>query len=109
VSELLSALDALATDDLDGVAAPQLLDRSALLVRARNRIDAELARTVRRADCVQASDHDGIKSMASWLRGHLRLSRARRARSCATAGPSSSYRPSPRPAPTGWSPPNRSR
>jgi hypothetical protein len=74
VSELLSALDALATDDLDGVAAPQLLDRSALLVRARNRIDAELARTVRRADCVQASDHDGIKSMASWLRGHLRLS-----------------------------------
>src|SRR5688572_1760966 len=35
---------------------------------------AGLARTVRRADCVQASEHDGKKSMASWLRGHLRLS-----------------------------------
>ena len=74
MSELLSALDALAADDLDGMGAPQLLDRSALLVRARNQIDAELARTVRRADCVQAPEHDGKKSMASWLRGHLRLS-----------------------------------
>jgi hypothetical protein len=76
MSELLSALHALATDDLDDLVGPQLLDRSALLVRARNRIDAELARTVRRADCVQASEHDGVKSMASWLRGHLRLSPA---------------------------------
>jgi hypothetical protein len=76
VSELQSALDALATDDLDAMVAPQLLDRSALLVRARNRIDAELARTVRRADCTQAAEHDGAKSMAWWLRGHLRLSSA---------------------------------
>jgi hypothetical protein len=74
VSELQSALDALAADDLDDMVAPQLLDRSALLARARNRIDAELARTVRRADCAQAAEHDGVKSMASWLRGHLRLS-----------------------------------
>jgi hypothetical protein len=76
VSELQSALDALATDDLDGLVAPQLLDRTALLVQAANRIHAELARTVRRADCVQAPEHDGKKSMASWLRGHLRLSAA---------------------------------
>ena len=74
MSELLSALDALSADDLDDLVAPELLDRSALLVRARNRIDAELARTVRRADCVQASEHDGKKSMGPWLRGHLRLS-----------------------------------
>jgi hypothetical protein len=74
VSELQSALDALAADDLDSLVAPQLLDRTALLVQAANRIHAELARTVRRADCVQASEHDGKKSMASWLRGHLRLS-----------------------------------
>jgi hypothetical protein len=74
VSELLSALDALAADDLDVLVASQLLDRSALLVRARNRIDAELARTVRRADRVQAAEHDGMRSMTSWLRGHLRLS-----------------------------------
>src|SRR5688572_11909306 len=76
MSELLSALDALAADDLDDLVAPQLLDRTAQLVRARNRIDAELARTVRRADCVQAPEHDGAKTMASWLRGHLRLSPA---------------------------------
>jgi hypothetical protein len=74
VSELLSALDALAADDLDSLVAPQLLDRTALLVQAANRIHAELARTARRADCVQAPEHDGIKSMVSWLRGHLRLS-----------------------------------
>jgi Domain of unknown function (DUF222) len=76
VSELLSALDALAADDLDELVAPQLLDRTALLVRARNRLDAELARTVRRAEYVQAPEHDGLKSMASWLRGHQRLSPA---------------------------------
>jgi hypothetical protein len=76
VSELLSALDALAADDLDALVAPQLLDRTGLLVRAANRIQAELARTVRRADCVQAAEHDGLKTMASWLRGHLRLSPA---------------------------------
>ena len=48
VSELLSALDALAAEDLDGMIAPQFLDRTSLLMRARNRIDAELARTARR-------------------------------------------------------------
>jgi hypothetical protein len=74
VSELQSALDGLLADDLDGLVAAQLLDRSALLVRARNRIDAELARTVRRAEGVQAAEYDGKKSMAPWLRGHLRLS-----------------------------------
>jgi hypothetical protein len=76
VGELESALDALAADDLDGLAAPQYLDRTRLLLRARNRIDAELARSVRRADVTQAADHDGSPSMASWLRGHGRLSPA---------------------------------
>jgi hypothetical protein len=53
-----------------------LLDRVAELVRARNRIDAELARTVRRAELAQAPEHDGLKTIASWLRGHARLSPA---------------------------------
>ena len=74
MGELQSALDALAAEDLDGLVAPQLLDRTAFLVRARNRLDAELTRTVRRADAVQAAEHDGMKSMPSWLRGHVRLS-----------------------------------
>jgi hypothetical protein len=74
VGELASALDALAADDLHALAAPQLLDRTAELIAARNRIDVELARTTRRADLAQAPEHDGLKSMASWLRGHARLS-----------------------------------
>jgi hypothetical protein len=70
----LDALEALAAEGLDGMVAPQLLDRTALLVRARNRLDAELTRTVRRCEVTQAAEHDGLKSMASWLRGHVRLS-----------------------------------
>src|SRR3954466_2998111 len=74
VGELQSVLDALAAEDLDGLVASQLLDRTAELVRARNRIDAELTRTVRRCEVTQAAEHDGLRSMASWLRGHVRLS-----------------------------------
>ncbi len=76
MGELASALEALAAGDLHALAAPQLLDRTAELVRARNRIDAELARTVRRADLAQAPEHDGLTTMRSWLRGHARLSPA---------------------------------
>jgi hypothetical protein len=74
VGELQSALDALAAEDVDAMVAPQILDRTTFLVRARNRLDAELTRTVRRADVTQAAEHDGMTSMPSWLRGHVRLS-----------------------------------
>jgi hypothetical protein len=74
VGELQSALDALAAEDLDGMVAPQLLERTNFLVWVANRIAAELTRTVRRAEVAQAAEHDGLKSMASWLRGHARLS-----------------------------------
>jgi hypothetical protein len=74
VGELTSALDALAAEDLFSLTAPGVLDRSRDLVRARNRIDAELARTARHAELTQAPEHDGLTSMASWLRGHCRLS-----------------------------------
>src|SRR3954454_14421853 len=76
VGELQSGLDSLAGDDLHAMTAPELLDRTAVLVAARNRIDAELARTVRRAELAQAPEHDGLKTMQSWLRGHARLSPA---------------------------------
>src|SRR3954451_16254709 len=72
----MSALDGLAADDLPGLPSAELLDRVAELVRARDRIDAELARTVRRAELAQAPEHDGVKTMACWLRGHARLSPA---------------------------------
>src|SRR3712207_4737497 len=74
VDELTAVLDALADDDLHALGDGALLDRTAVLVAARNRIDAELARTVRAADVRQASEQDGLKTMASWLRGHGRLS-----------------------------------
>ncbi|MGZ4669541.1 MAG: DUF222 domain-containing protein, partial [Blastococcus sp.] len=74
MGELLSALDALAADDLHALFGPPLLDRTQMLLQARNRIDAELTRTVREADVVQAAEHDGLKTMASWLRGHGLLS-----------------------------------
>src|SRR3954471_13966471 len=74
VAALQSGLDSLSGDDLHAMTAPELLDRTAALVAARNRIDAELARTVRRAELAQAAEHDGLKTMACWLRGHARLS-----------------------------------
>src|SRR3954464_15624329 len=58
------------------MSAAGLLDRTAALVAARNRIDAELARTVRRAELAQAPEHDGLRTRQSWLRGHARLSPA---------------------------------
>src|SRR3954469_17049861 len=80
--ELLRALlDSTAAVDLDDmVAAPQVLDRTALLVQVRNCIDAELTGTVRKGENMQAPEHDGLTSMRSWLRGHLRLSAREAAR-----------------------------
>jgi len=74
VSELQSALDALAADDLHGLSDGQVLDRATLLVQLVNRATAELTRTVRHAENTQAGEHDGLKSMRSWLVGHVRLS-----------------------------------
>ncbi|PWW24067.1 uncharacterized protein DUF222 [Geodermatophilus normandii] len=57
-----------------------VLDDVAALVAERNRIDAALARRVREAELSQAPERDGQRSMASWLRGHCRLSPAEAAR-----------------------------
>ncbi|WP_246215202.1 HNH endonuclease signature motif containing protein [Modestobacter muralis] len=51
----------------------QVLDRTAELVTLRNRLDAELTRTVRHGELTQAPEHDGIRTMRSWLVGHARL------------------------------------
>ncbi|MCW2508531.1 MAG: hypothetical protein JWP68_1679, partial [Modestobacter sp.] len=73
MGELRSALDALAADDLKPMFGPQLLDRLAELVREQNRIAAEVIRTVRACELTQAAEHDGLKTMQSWLRGHAHL------------------------------------
>ena len=74
MGELGSALDALATEDLHALPAGAQLDRIRGLLRARNRLDAEIVRRVRVAETTQAPEHDGQKTMASWLRGHGHLS-----------------------------------
>jgi len=66
----------MSSDDLHALSGPQLRDRTRDLVEQRNRIDAELARTVRVADSKRAFAGDGQATAASWLRGHCRLSKA---------------------------------
>jgi Domain of unknown function (DUF222) len=76
LADLECALDRLAADDLKPMFGPQVLDRGRRLLRARNRLDAQVARTVREGELTQAPEHDGLKTMQSWLRGHARLSPA---------------------------------
>ena len=74
MSELMSALDGLAADDLASLSDREKLDRTAFLLAAQNRIGAELARCVRSAEVTRSAEDDGAKTMQSWLRGHCRLS-----------------------------------
>ena len=76
MSELQSALDVLAADDVRALPPRRQLDEISELLEARNRIDAQLARRVRAAELQQASEDDGMTSMQSWLRGRGRLSAA---------------------------------
>ena len=80
MDELLAGLDALAAEDLAPLFGPALLDRLRPLLVAQNRLAAEVARTVREAEVSGAAEVDGLKTMASWLRGHGHLSDAQAAR-----------------------------
>jgi uncharacterized protein DUF222 len=80
VGEMQSSLDALAAEDLKPLFAPAVLDRLRELLVVQNRIAAEIARTVRQCELAGAAEHDGLKTMAGWLRGHARLSAAAAAR-----------------------------
>ncbi|MCZ2806439.1 DUF222 domain-containing protein [Modestobacter sp. VKM Ac-2983] len=80
MSELQSALDALAAEDLHGWSDGAALDRVAVLVALQNRVAAELTRTVRHAELTQAAECDGLKSIRSWLIGHARLSQTEASR-----------------------------
>src|SRR4051794_35066769 len=74
VDALSSLLDELAGEDLHALSSPELLDRIRKMIAARNKLDAELARTVRVAGNAQAFQTDGMATPQSWLRGHCRLS-----------------------------------
>ncbi len=80
MDELLASLDALAAEDLTPLFGPALLDRLGPLLVAQNRLAAEVARTVREAEVSGAAEVDGLKTMASWLRGHGHLSTTEAAR-----------------------------
>ena len=74
LAALEAALDAVTAEDLDGLTDGALLDRTRRLTAAGNRLGAALAGTVRRAENRQSAEHDGLKTMTSWLRSHTRLS-----------------------------------
>jgi hypothetical protein len=74
LADLESALDRLAAEDLKGMFGPQVLERTRRLLTAHNRLEAQVARTVREGELTQAAEQDGLKTMQSWLRGHGRLS-----------------------------------
>ncbi|MPQ96674.1 DUF222 domain-containing protein [Modestobacter sp. I12A-02628] len=78
---LAAAIDLATTDPTeDAPTAPALLARVRGLARLRNIVEATLAATVRTAECTQAPEHDGHKTMKAWLTGHLQLSPATAAR-----------------------------
>jgi hypothetical protein len=62
--------------DLQSLPDGALLEHVQDLVAEQNRIAARLTRAVRIAENRQAAEHDGLKTMASWLRTHTRLSGA---------------------------------
>ena len=74
LAALEDALDAVAAVDLHEQSDGALLARTKRLVSAQNRLAAQAARTVRAAENRQAAEHDGLKTMSSWLRAHCRLS-----------------------------------
>ncbi|WP_091441444.1 HNH endonuclease signature motif containing protein [Geodermatophilus poikilotrophus] len=80
MEQLLAAVETLAAEDLAPLFGPALLDRLGPLLVAQNRLAAEVARTVREAEVSGAAEVDGLKTMASWLRGHAHLSAAEAAR-----------------------------
>ncbi|MFD2093298.1 HNH endonuclease signature motif containing protein [Blastococcus deserti] len=74
LAQLEAAVEALAADDMKSMFGPQVLERTARLLRAQHLIAAQVTRSVREGELAQASQHDGAKTMQSWLRGHPRLS-----------------------------------
>src|SRR5689334_8285607 len=67
---MCSSDDVAGEDLLRGLSDGELLAAVAELVAERNRLEARLTRAVRIADARGAAEHDGLKTMQSWLRTH---------------------------------------
>src|SRR3954468_9125865 len=98
LTRLQGALSELSGEDLKPMFGPQVLERTARLVAAKNMIDAELARTAHEGELTQAPEHDGLTSMRSWLGGHQRLAPATAAR-LVRIGPAPPHPPAVAPPP----------
>src|SRR4051812_10101211 len=70
---LEAAVDQVLAGDIDGLPDGERLDRVRAWTRIQNKVAAALTREVRAAEHHQSSEHDGLKSMRSWLRTHTRL------------------------------------
>ncbi|SEO40018.1 HNH endonuclease signature motif containing protein [Trujillonella endophytica] len=73
MGELQSALDGLATLDLDELPDAALLAQLRELVAVQHRVTAQLTRVARRVDVRGAAEFDGAKNAKLWLRGHARV------------------------------------
>ena len=62
---LAAGLDGLAGEDLTGLPGPAALDELRELIPLANRLAAEIARRVRRAEVTGAAEHDGARTMAT--------------------------------------------
>jgi hypothetical protein len=60
--------------ELDGLSDGELLEHVKDLVAEQNRLAARLTGAVRAAENRQSAEHDGLKTMRSWLRTHTRIS-----------------------------------
>src|SRR3712207_768900 len=70
-----AGLDALAAAGSESTDEARL-EKVRRLVTGSNRMTALLAEAVRDAECHQAAERDGLKTMKAWLRTHARLSSA---------------------------------
>src|SRR5215211_5835509 len=57
--------------DSHALSDAELLTRIGDLVAEQNRVEARLTRAVRIADARLSCEHDGLKTMQSWLRTHV--------------------------------------
>ncbi len=74
MSELQSALDALAAVDVDALSPPEQLEFIRAATTGINRLQAIRSGAVRSAEKGHAQAEDGAVSMKAWLRGHCHLS-----------------------------------
>jgi Domain of unknown function (DUF222) len=73
VSELMSVIDALAVEDLHAMAEPTLLERTESLITLRDRLDAELSRSLQALDVRQVTVSECGRTTKSWLIEDQRL------------------------------------